>query len=193
MKKILLGFLCMWFAQTASAQKDSLQFDENNNYVYYHVVDKPGFTADTLYNRSRAFTKAFKLLIPADKKFAPNSVDGKGKFLVYNGPSMIRKETGAISYTLFIETKEGKYRYKLSDFLYTPYVRDRFNNMVPVAGLDIPLEKLQTKYGKKEADAILAQAGAFSISTANKIKEYMDKVSNFKKAEPVKKVATDKW
>jgi len=192
MKKLLFGFICLWFAQTAAAQKDSLQIDEANKYVYYKVADKPGLTADTLYNRGLSFIKAADVKVDAVKA-ATNTVRGKAKFVVYNGISVMKKESGVINYTLFIETKDGKYRYKLSDFVFTPYTRDRFNNMVPVDGIEIPVEKLETKYSKKEATEILNQAGKFSQATGNTITGYMNKVSNIKKAEPVKKVATDKW
>jgi hypothetical protein len=192
MKKLLFGFICVWFAQTASAQKDSLQTDEADKYVYYKVVDKAGLTADTLYNRGRAFIKAADVKVDAGKA-AANTLNGKAKFVVYNGVSVMKKESGVINYTLFIETKDGKYRYKLSDFVFTPYTRDRFNNMVPVDGIEIPIEKLETKYSKKEAADILNQTGKFSQATGNNITAYMNKLSNIKKAEPIKKVATDKW
>jgi hypothetical protein len=192
MKKLLFGLVCLMCSQTASAQKELLQFDEANKYVYYQVVDKPGLTADTLYQRGLYFAK---IANPKNKpeNVVANAIITKGKFLVYTGSSVVKKEGGEISYTLFIETKDQKYRYKISDFVFTPYKRDRFGNMTAIPGVEVPLEKLTSKYSQKEADNYLAQTGAFCQATGNSLKQHMDKVSIARKAEPIKKVATDKW
>jgi hypothetical protein len=59
MKKLFLQYRLYLIAiNTARAQKDVLQFDEDNKYVYYQVVDKKDFSADTLYNRGLVFMKS---------------------------------------------------------------------------------------------------------------------------------------
>ncbi|MBD1391848.1 DUF4468 domain-containing protein [Mucilaginibacter glaciei] len=192
MKKLLIALICVSASHVAFAQKELLQLDETNKYVYYQVVDKPGVVADTLYNRSLTFAKT---AVPKTKpqNVVANAVVTKGKFLVYSGSSVVRKEGGEVSYTLFIESKDQKYRYKVSDLIFTPYARDRFGNMVAIPGVEVPLEKLTIKYSQKEADNYLAQTGAFCKQTGETLKRYMDKLSNIRKVEPVKKVATDKW
>jgi hypothetical protein len=65
--------------------------------------------------------------------------------------------------------------------------------MVPIPGIEVPLEKMNTKYGKKETDNYLDQIASFCINTASKIKQAMDKQPVIKKAEPVKKVSTENW
>jgi hypothetical protein len=193
MKKILFSLVCIIMcSQIASAQKEMLQLDEANKYVYYQVVDKQGVAADTLFQRGSYF---IKMANPKSKteSVVANTIITKGKFLVYNGSSVAKKEGGEISYTLHIETKDQKYRYKISDFIFTPYTRDRFNNMVPMPGIEVPIEKLTSKYSQKEADNYLNQTGMFCQATSRKLKQHMDKTSTTKMEEPIKKVVTDKW
>ena len=193
MKKILSGLFFLLCFQSAWAQKDSLQFDENNKYVYYRVVDKPNITADTLYNRAWDFAKSFNPKSKPEKGQAENALNTSGKFIVYNGVSVMKKETGEIRYILNIQSKDQRYRYKISSFVFIPYKRDRFGNMTAVPGVEVPLEKLLSAYSQREADNYLSQTGAFCIAAANRLKLYMDKQPVIKKEEAVKKVATDKW
>ena len=180
-------------AQLAFAQKDSLAFDEGNNYIYYRVVDKPSLSADTLYKRGWDFAVAFNTITKPIKGKAENTLNTSGKFIVYSGVSLMRKEGGEISYTINIQTKDQKYRYRISNFLFKPYQRDRFGNMTLIPGIEVPLEKMNTKYGKKETDNYLDQVASFCINTAAKIKQGMDKLPVVTKTEPVKKVSTENW
>jgi hypothetical protein len=192
MKKLLFSLVCIMCSQIASAQKEMMQLDEANKYVYYQVVDKQGVAADTLYERGSYFIKVANPK-SKPKNVVTNAIVTKGKFLVYNGSSVAKKEGGEISYTLSIETKDQKYRYKISDFVFTPYTRDRFDNMVPIPGIEVPIEKLTSKYSQKEADNYLRQTGMFCQATSNRLKQYMDKISIARVEEPVKKVVTEKW
>jgi hypothetical protein len=193
MKKLLFSLLCLLCVQIASAQKDSLQVDEGNNYVYYQVTDKPGLSADTLYIRAWNFATAFNTANKPAKGKDARTLNTSGKFIVYSGTSLVRKESGEISYTINIQTKDQRYRYRISNFVFTPYQRDRFGNMIPIPGIEVPLEKLAAKYSIKDTDSYLDQTGGFCLTTANKLKQAMDKQPVFKKAAPVKKVSTENW
>ena len=193
MKKVFFSFVCLLCAQIALAQKDSLQFDEGNNYIYYRVVDKPALSADTLYKRGWDFAAAFNPLAKPAKGKAENTLNTSGRVIVYSGVSLMRKEGGEISYTINIQTKDQRYRYRISNFVFKPYQRDRFGNMTPIPGIEVPLEKMSAKYGKKETDNYLDQIGSFCINTAAKIKQAMDKQPIVTKTEVVKKVSTENW
>ncbi|MCO5935211.1 DUF4468 domain-containing protein [Mucilaginibacter sp. RB4R14] len=193
MKKIFFSLVCLFCVQVVSAQKDSLAFDEGNNYIYYRVIDKPALNADTLYKRAWAFAAAFNRLAKPAKGQVENTLNTSGKLLVYTGVSLMRKEGGEISYTLNIQTKEDRYRYRISNFVFKPYQRDRFGNMVPIPGVEVPLEKMEVKYGKKYTDNYLDQVAAFSINAYAKLKIAMDKLPATVKTEPVKKISTQNW
>ncbi|QHS57392.1 DUF4468 domain-containing protein [Mucilaginibacter sp. 14171R-50] len=193
MRKIILGLLCLLCIQTASAQRDSLAFDEGNNYVYYRIADKPGVTADTLYQRAWDFAAGFNRAITPAKGKAENTLNTSGKFMVYSGSSLVRKEAGQITYAINIQTKDLRYRYRISNFVFTPYQRDRFGNMVPIPGIEVPLEKMADKYNKKDVGSYLDQVGQFCIVTATKLRQAMDKQPLAVKMEAVKKISTQNW
>src|ERR1700743_2377598 len=80
-------------------------------------------------------------------------------FITY--ASFVKHENGAMSYTLNIECKDGKYRYWLTDFVFTPYERNRYGVYVPVNGIEIPLETAESKVTQQELDGYFDQTGAF--------------------------------
>jgi hypothetical protein len=191
MKKLFFSIVCILLINTARAQKDVLQFDEDNKYVYYQVVDKKGFSADTLYNRGLVFMKSQGLKADGDAK--AGTITAKPKLVVYTNSLVSKKEAGEVSYILNVDTKDQKYRYKFAGFVFKPYKINRYGSMATQPGVEIPLEKLWTKYSAKETDALLDQIGTFCKTTATKLLQQMDKVPVLRAEEPVKKVATDKW
>jgi hypothetical protein len=193
MKKIIFGLLLIAVSQIAAAQKELLQFDESNNYVYYQVTELPNINADTLYQRAWQFARQLNSKQKPVKGEATYALNTKGEFLVYTGSSIVKKETGSVSYTLNIEAKDQKYRYKLGDFVFTPYKRDRFNNMVPVPGINVRAEDLTAKYSAKEADSILSQIASYSKSIGDNLKRRLQNTAATKKPEAIKKVSTENW
>lgn len=191
MKKLFLCIACILAINTARAQKDLLQSDENNKYVYYQVVDKKDFTADTLFNRALAFMKSQE--IKASGKASAGSITAKDKTVLYTNSLVSKKEGGEVTYTFTIDVKDQKYRFKLSDFVFKPYKINRYGNMATQSGIEFPLEKIWTKYSEKDTDLYLDQVGAFCKATATKLIKYMDRVPVLRTEEPLKKVVTDKW
>ena len=192
MKKLFFAvsfFLCT--VNAALAQKDSLQFDEANHYVYYHVAEKPGMSNDTLYDRGLKFVKVLDTKITG--KPTEYAIVTKGNFVVYGSSLISKKEAGEVTYQLNIDTKEGKYRFKFSEFVFIPYKLDRYGNMVAMPGIFVPAEKLSAQYSKKESDVYLDQIGTFCKNAARQLSICMDKKQAPKKAETIKKVQTDKW
>jgi hypothetical protein len=192
MKKIVVVLLCLLFAKAASAQKDSLSFDEHNKYIYYKVVEQPGLTADTFQNRVLYFLKINYPKNKIEQAAAPATITGTGKFLVLTGLSVAKHVAGEISYSFTVGYKDQKYRYWLTDFVYTPYKTDRYGNSVPEQGVQIPLENGLSKLEKVELSNCLDQSGTYSIKFGGKIKEYMLRVSATKPAETKKKVISTK-
>jgi len=195
MKTLLIVLTLVLFAGSASAQKQLLALDEHNQYIYYQVVDMPGHSADTLYTRGLNFLSSMDPKVKITHGSANNSktLSGQGKFLTYGGLSITKHVIGEITYTINVECKDGKYRYWLTGFVFTPYQRDRYGNFVPQQGIDIPLEKASSKYSKKDADNYLDQTGAFSKDAGDRLKVYMLKISTIKKDTETKKISTKEW
>jgi hypothetical protein len=189
MKISLLFFICLIITGMANAQKSLLSLDEHNKYIFYQVVELPGISADSLNKNAGYFIKS---IYPKLKR-VKNQNSIKDKFLTYT--SLVKHENGEMDYTLNIECKDGKYRYWLTDFVFTPYEKNRYGVFVPVNGIDIPLETAESKITKKDLDGYFEQTGAFCKQLGEKLKKYMVEGNVPKKADqpPVKKVVTDKW
>jgi len=152
----------------------------------------PGVPTDSLHLRGEYFLKTVypKTVV---KLVGVDALEGDGKFITYGGFSVTRHEQGEVTYQINIEFKDQKYRFWLTDFVFTPYQRDRYGNFVPQQGVDIPLETAISKLDKKDLAAYLDETGAFCKQCGDKLKLYMLKVPVQKKEETTKKVVTDKW
>ncbi|QXV64767.1 DUF4468 domain-containing protein [Mucilaginibacter sp. 21P] len=193
MKKALLLVTLLFATAELYAQKDSLQLDENNEYVYYKVVSKPELSADSVYARAWKFAAALSKDTKPKKGKADKAFNVAGKFINYSGTSLVRKESGEVSYTLNFQAADGKYRYKFGDFVYTPYKRDRYGNMVAVQGVHIDLKNLTSKYSQKDADDIYNQVATGCITTELRLKQSIDNDPPVMKRPEVKKVHTGNW
>jgi len=191
MKKILLLVAGLAISGMVSAQKSLLSIDENNKYIYYQVVDRPGVSADSLHKNAALFMNDF---YPKEKSLQLSSagVSVKDKFLTYT--SLVKHENGEMTYALNIECKDGKYRYWITDFVFTPYEKNRYGMFTAVNGVTIPLEKASDKLAKKDVEGYFEQTGAFCKQLGDKLKKYMvEGKAQPKVDKPVKKIVTDKW
>jgi hypothetical protein len=182
----------------ANAQKSLLALNEHNKYIYYQVVDRPDVTADSLNNKAVAFVKENFPKIKS-RTGTDTSISIRDKFETYSALSFARHESGQITYTLTIECKNFKYRFWLTDFVFTPFQRDRYGMFVPINGKDVPLENASNKLDKKELDGYFDQTGLYCEQLGEKLKLYMmqdhsvEKSQQAQSQQPIKKVVTDKW
>lgn len=175
----------------ANAQKSLLSMDENNKYIYYQVIDMPNIKADSLQKNMVLFMKEF---YPKEKSLQITNAGAsvKDKFLTYT--SLVKHENGEMAYALNVECKDGKYRYWVTDFVFTPYEKNRYGMFTPVNGVAIPLEKASDKLQKKDVEGYFEQTGGFCKQLGDKLKKYMAEGKPQPKVnKPVKKVVTDKW
>jgi len=197
MKNILIVVVCVLCVKGAWAQKDSLALDENNKYIYYQTVSQSGVSADTLFKRALYFVKTAyqepKLaLVNADK--AQNVLTGKGSFLVSKKAFITTHEDGAIGFTVRVEVKDSKYRYWFTDFVYTPYQRNRYNVYEPVPGIHIALEQAKGKIDKDDLNEYLNKILLNSRQMSGTLRSYMLKVSALpKEQKKINKISTKEW
>ena len=131
---------------------------------------------------------------PKEKSLQLSSagVSVKDKFLTYT--SLVKHENGEMTYALNIECKDGKYRYWITDFVFTPYEKNRYGMFTAVNGVTIPLEKASDKLVKKDVEGYFEQTGAFCKQLGDKLKKYMVEGKAQPKVDKlVKKIVTDKW
>lgn len=183
--------------KTSVAQKDSLGFDEYGKYIYYKVVNGDKYTADTIYKRSLRFLKSYvdnktlKLTIQNDQS---KDLAAAGFLIVYN-VSLAKHPEAQIAYQFKMEIKDGKYRYWLTDFLFKPYFRDRYNNYVTDNNVEIPLEKTSTRFSEKDRNHYLDETALFAKQLGDRLKAALSQTTTVvPKKEPVKKVIIiNKW
>ena len=152
----------------------------------------PGIKADSLQKNMVLFMKEF---YPKEKslQITNSNASVKDKFLTYT--ALVKHENGEMAYAFNIECKDGKYRYWVTNFVFTPYEKDRYGMFVPVNGKDIVIEKASDKLPKKDVEGYFEQTGAFCKQLGDKLKKYMTegKPQQPKENKPVKKIVTDKW
>lgn len=177
------------------AQKDSLALDEHGKYIYYKVVSMDKYTADTLYNRSLQFFKnnGDKRSLKITSSDAKNmALAGTGYFMVYK-TAITKHPDGQIAYQFKLEVKDSKYRYWLTDFVYTSYFRDRYNNYVPQSNVELPLEKSSKNLSEKDLNNYLDESALFGRQLGERLKKQMTNVIVTKKASAPKVISTTKW
>jgi len=197
MKNILIAFVCLLTAKAALAQKDSLAFDERNKYIYYQTVEAAGLAKDTLYKRAlyfmnKAYPKSKLKLASADE---PQGVlIAVGNFVITKRSLLSNSLGGETNYVLRVEVKNAKYRYWFTDFVFTPYKRDRFGNEVLVSGTDVAIENGKDKLDKKDLAVYMDKILQNSRQVGGVLKGYMLKISNLSKVEKeIKKISTKEW
>ena len=191
MKKCFILILILFISKIAHAQQELLAFDEHNKYIFYQVIEMPGLNADSLHTRGLDFLKTISPKLKFKSTTSNLNVVCSGKFVTYSGLSLLKHETGEIDYALNVEFKDQKYRFWITDFIFTPYERDRYGNFVPKLGIEIPLETASAKLEKKELEVYLNETGVFCKQFGDRLKIYLQNLP--KKEENIKKVVTDKW
>ncbi|MFD2146013.1 hypothetical protein [Mucilaginibacter antarcticus] len=82
-------------------------------------------------------------------------------------------EDASVSFNLVMELKDSRYRYWFTDFIVSPYERDRYANYVPVAGKNYPLEKGSTKLNEQDYKGYLTMVTANCRDVGTMLKSYM--------------------
>ncbi len=193
-KNILLAVLLLGF-QSAFAQKSLLGLDENNRYIYYQVVDRPGLAADSLGKLALGFVTS-SFANKKEKSANDSSIKVRAYFETYSALAFAKHESGRITFELSIECRNNKYRYWITDFVFTPYERDRYGMFVPVVGKDVALENAKIKLDKKELEGYLDQTGTYCQDIGTRLKLYMqlDHHSKIKGSpDQSKKIVTKNW
>ena len=191
MKTKILAAVFILFAKYTFAQQELLSFDEHNKYIFYKVIDLPGINEDSLHSRTERFLKTVSPKLKLKAEPGKSGITCEGKLLTHGGLSLAKHENGEVAYQLNIEFKDQKYRFWLTDFVYTSYARDRYGNFVPQVGKEVPLEEAASKLEKKELNGCLNETGFFCKQFDERLKVYL--INAPKKEETVKKVVVDKW
>jgi hypothetical protein len=198
MKNIIVALVLLLSAKTTLAQKDSLAFDERNKYIYYQAIEQSGLNKDTLFNRgayfmNKAFPKGKFKVTKSDE--AKGVLIGEGSFIVPKRSLISNSLGGEITYTMQIEVKNAKYRYWFTDFVFSPYKRDRYGMEVLTPGVSTAMEKGKDLLDKKDFSVYLDKILLNSRQYGGILKAYMFKLSAKPKVvdKTIKKISTKEW
>ena len=193
MKSLLTSIIFLSATIASFGQDKPLPVDERGKLIYYEVVVAGKTPADSLLTRAKTF-------LAADKKFkvstlaSDTALAATGKMMISKSALGMARPMGAVDYNFYVEVKEGKYRFWLTDFLFIPYSRDRYGNFVPETNIGVPLEREQ---GKLRA----AEWLGYQKITAREAKAIGDRFKNalatriYAKESPKPKqtISTKKW
>lgn len=148
MKKGL--FIALLFCAVAGfAQDAELPFDERGKFIYYEVVAQKDVSAAMLMERATKFFSTSKELklktTPQDSLWM-----ARGKMVINKTAFVLSRPSGEVGYHLYLDFKEGKYRFWLTDFSFVSYHRDRYGNFVPETTVAVPLESKPGKLNSGE-------------------------------------------
>lgn len=177
-------------AQTASVAEE-MSRDENGKYIHYEVVDQNPAPVDSLRYRAARFfkKKKFKDLLEKGEQ-----LQVQGKFIINKTAFVLSHPSGEIQFQFIFETKAGKYRFWLSNYLFIPYSRDRYGNFVATTTKGSPLENKPGKLNAAEWASYVEAAHQQSICLATEFKRYLENAPLVPAATEKKKViSTKSW
>lgn len=176
--------------------EEELPLDDRGKYIYYEVVNRKGKTKEELIKAATAYFKS-----DSSPKINLSENDalytGKGKLIINKTAFVLTRPSGEVRYQLYLDFKEGKYRFWLTDFSFIPYQRDRYGNFVPATSIGLPLEQ---KPGKLNA----AEWASYRKATAKEAQEFAAQLKQgmladtaiiqpAAKAIPVQSTKNQKW
>ncbi|RZK79029.1 MAG: DUF4468 domain-containing protein [Pedobacter sp.] len=193
--KFLLACFALVLATTISyAQDKPLPYDERGKLIYYEVVESAKTSKDSLMSRAKAFLDSNTKRFTVSPMSSDTALQAKGKMMISKSALGMARPMGAVDYQFHAEFKQGKYRFWLTDFVFIPYMRDRYGNFVPETSIGVPLEREQGKlraaewlgYQKITARESKALAEQFKIALATRL--YPSE-----SPKPKNTISTKKW
>jgi len=127
----------------SKGEAQSLPIDESGKIFFSEVVLADSFPKEKLYKNSLVWLKSlsrpeekFEFLV---KDSIRSSANGRYEFQVFAQSGLLRKMVGTVTCNISIDTKDDKYRYAFSEFVYHYYKEDRNYKMIKT-GKTKPLE-----------------------------------------------------
>jgi hypothetical protein len=150
MRILLSSLYLLLFTLSSFGQDKPLPFDERGKLIYYEVVATTTTPKDSLISRAKTFFESDVKKYKISSIKADTLLEATGKMMISKSALGMARPLGAVDYNFYAEVKEGKYRFWLTDFVFIPYMRDRYGNFVPTTTIGTPLEREQGKLREAE-------------------------------------------
>ncbi|WP_316822483.1 DUF4468 domain-containing protein [Pedobacter gandavensis] len=183
-------------AEAEQAQELGFSIDERGKYVYYEVVTQKGKTEEELKKNAQAYFKNLKSakMLLSEKD---SVLSGKGKLILNKTAFVLTRPSGEVRYQLYLDFKDGKYRFWLTDFSFIPYQRDRYGNFVPSTPIGSPLELKPGKLNAAEWEFYLKATAREALLFGEELKKGMlldaAIIVPAAKVAPVQRTKDQKW
>lgn len=192
--KLLTSIALILFTAVVYAQDRPLANDENGKLIYYEVQEVKTVSKDSLMARAEGFLKSVKTLKVTASK-TDSLIQASGKMIINKTALVLSRPSGEVLYRFNAETRDGKYRFWLTDFEFIPYQRDRYGNFVPATSIGTPLERKPGKLNAAEWAGYIKAVTKEANMLAAKFKDAMANKAIMQppvvKAVPV--ISTKKW
>ncbi len=137
-KPLLVMALCIVFHQ---ADAQTVLPLEAGKVVYYDIVEADSLSREILSENAHRWLSAQNFASIADSVTADGyKLVANNQLPVYATGYVSKKQNGIVTYNLLIELKNGKYRYRFSDFVFH-YYRENRNYKLISTGKTKPLEE----------------------------------------------------
>lgn len=194
MKLMFAFFLVLIGTVEVRAQEESLlPVDEQGKFIHYEVVDLKDKTKDVLKLRTEDYLKKQGEGLKFRSAIGDTSFVADGKMVVDKTLLVMSHPSGEVLYRFYVEVKDGRYRFWLSDFIFIPYQRDRYGNFVPSTNIGTPLEKDQGKLNASQWKEYQVQAANHAKKIAVHFKQYMANQQLVVKPATVQKTVDKNW
>jgi hypothetical protein len=188
---LLILLLC---CAGAFAQDKVLPMDESGKYTFLEVVELPLVSKSVMPANVKRFFKTNSKSLKLSNNEKDTVFYGKGRMIIQKAVVGIGHPSGEVNYSVNIALREGKYRLILTDFVLTPYERDRYSNYVPGTGSS-PLENRPGKLNLAEWESNLSSVALGARKMADKLKLAMGNTQLEPKQESKKPavISTKSW
>ena len=175
-------------------QDQPLAYDDRGNLIYYEVVEMKGIAKDQLEARATQFFKKNAKLMKLKSSAGDTLMRASGKMVITKTALVLNHPSGEVQYNFYTETRDGKYRFWLTDYEFIPYQRDRYGNFVASTVIGTPLERKPGKLNAGEWEGYVKHATVRSKVIANQFKDAMNAKQELSpKPKPVERVSTKEW
>ncbi|TKC07685.1 DUF4468 domain-containing protein [Pedobacter frigoris] len=175
-------------------QDQSLSYDERGKFIHYEVVEQSGVSKVNLSARANRFFKQKAKLLKMTSKVADTIMQAEGKFIINKTALVLNRPSGEVKYNFYIECRDDKYRFWLTDFVFIPYQRDRYGNFVASTTVGTPLENEPGKLNAAEWKGYINNTGKEAEILTAQFKESMADKQEIKPATKSREtISTKKW
>jgi hypothetical protein len=191
MKNIILLIIALCAGSLSYGQKALLSLNEQNKYTYFVVKPAP---AEPNTEALAAYVKKAVAGVKFLEATKEGGVAGTGVVLVYKQGLITGQEEGQLAYNVKIDFKENKYRLILTDFMFTPYQRNRYGVFAPVNNVGTPLEKMEDKLTPKQLNSYLDRLGSYGAKFSDHVTDFLNNKAALKpKPSELKRIDTKNW